>query len=167
MLREKANDLLACAGDARVNKIMRQNADGPASRAVTGTISEALSSMASVLVVDDEDQIRQLIRETLTQAGYQVTEARDGKDALQQYRQSPADLVIMDILMPDQDGLESITTLKHEFPNVKVIAITGGSDMIGILNFLDVAKMLGARRTLQKPFDMQSLLEAAATELQG
>lgn len=122
--------------------------------------------MASVLVVDDEDQIRQLIRETLTQAGYQVTEARDGKDALQQYRQSPADLVIMDILMPDQDGLESITTLKHEFPNVKVIAITGGSDMIGILNFLDVAKMLGARRTLQKPFDMQALLDAAATELQ-
>lgn len=123
--------------------------------------------MASVLVVDDEDQIRQLIRETLEQAGYQVTEARDGKDALQQYRQSPADLVIMDILMPDQDGLESITTLKHEFPNVKVIAITGGSDMIGILNFLDVAKMLGARRTLQKPFDMHALLDAAATELQA
>lgn len=123
--------------------------------------------MSSVLVVDDEDQIRQLIRETLSQSGYQVTEARDGKEALRQYRQSPADLVIMDILMPDQDGLESITTLKHEFPNVKIIAITGGSDMIGILNFLDVAKMLGAHRTLQKPFDMKTLLEATATELQA
>ncbi len=123
--------------------------------------------MSSVLVVDDEDQIRQLIRETLSQSGYQVTEARNGKEALQQYRQSPADLVIMDILMPDQDGLESITTLKHEFPNVKIIAITGGSDMIGILNFLDVAKMLGAHRTLQKPFDMKTLLEVTATELQA
>lgn len=118
--------------------------------------------MSSVLVVDDEDQLRRLIRETLEHAGYQVQEAREGKEALQRYRQAQADLVIMDILMPDQDGLESIATLHHEFPKVKVIAITGGTDMIGILNFLDVAKMLGASRTLQKPFEMQALLNAAA-----
>lgn len=121
--------------------------------------------MPSVLVVDDEDQIRQLIRETLEQAGYEVQEASDGKQGLEHYRAKPADLVIMDILMPDQDGLESIMTLRREFPAARVIAITGGSDMIGILNFLDVAKMLGARRTLQKPFDMQTLLDAAHSEL--
>lgn len=121
--------------------------------------------MPSVLVVDDEDQIRQLIRETLEQAGYEVQEARNGKQGLERYRAKPADLVIMDILMPDQDGLESIMTLRREFPASRVIAITGGSDMIGILNFLDVAKMLGARRTLQKPFDMQTLLEATKSEL--
>ena len=121
--------------------------------------------MPSVLVVDDEDQIRQLIRETLEQAGYDVQEASDGKQGLERYRAKPADLVIMDILMPDQDGLESIMTLRREFPAARVIAITGGSDMIGILNFLDVAKMLGARRTLQKPFDMQTLLDAAHSEL--
>lgn len=121
--------------------------------------------MPSVLVVDDEDQIRQLIRETLEQAGYEVQEASDGKQGLERYRANPADLVIMDILMPDQDGLESIMTLRREFPASRVIAITGGSDMIGILNFLDVAKMLGARRTLQKPFDMQTLLDAAQSEL--
>ncbi|MEK6532621.1 MAG: response regulator, partial [Nitrospirota bacterium] len=113
--------------------------------------------MPSVLVVDDEDQIRQLIRETLEQAGYDVQEASNGKQGLERYRTKPSDLVIMDILMPDQDGLESIMTLRREFPASRVIAITGGSDMIGILNFLDVAKMLGARRTLQKPFDMQTL----------
>ena len=123
--------------------------------------------MPSVLVVDDEDQIRQLIRETLEQAGYEVREARDGKEGLDRYRQDASDLVIMDILMPDQDGLESIMTLRREFPASKVIAITGGSDMIGILNFLDVAKMLGARRTLQKPFDMKTLLDAAAAELKA
>jgi CheY-like chemotaxis protein len=61
--------------------------------------------MPSILVVDDEQQIRQLIRETLEQAGYHVTEARDGKEAVQLYRLAPADVVIMDILMPDQDGL--------------------------------------------------------------
>jgi CheY-like chemotaxis protein len=121
--------------------------------------------MPSILVVDDEDQIRQLIRDTLEQAGYEVQEARDGKEGLDQYRSRPADLVIMDILMPDQDGLESIMTLRREFPAARVIAITGGSDMIGILNFLDVAKMLGARRTLQKPFEMKTLLDAAADEL--
>lgn len=121
--------------------------------------------MPSVLIVDDEDQIRQLIRETLEQAGYEVQEARDGKEGLARYRAKATDLVIMDILMPDQDGLESIMTLRREFPASKVIAITGGSDMIGILNFLDVAKMLGARRTLQKPFDMKTLLDAAAAEL--
>ncbi len=121
--------------------------------------------MPSVLVVDDEDQIRQLIRETLERAGYEVQEARDGRQGLERYRAKPTDLVIMDILMPDQDGLESIMTLRREFPASHVIAITGGRDMIGILNFLDVAKMLGARRTLQKPFDMQTLLEAAQAEL--
>jgi CheY-like chemotaxis protein len=73
----------------------------------------------------------------------------------------------MDILMPDQDGLESILTLRREFPNAKIMAITGGSDMIGILNFLDVARMLGARRTLQKPFEMQQLLDAVQAEIAG
>jgi len=94
-----------------------------------------------------------------------VREARDGKEALYLYRQKPFDLVIMDILMPDQDGLECIATLRREFPHVKVIAITGGTDMIGILDFLDVAEMLGASRTLQKPFEMPVLLDAVAAEL--
>ena len=121
--------------------------------------------MPSILVVDDEAQIRRLIHETLEQAGYHVTEARDGKEALQQYRLAPADLVIMDILMPDQDGLETTVALRREFPNVKIIAITGGSDMIGILTFLDVAKMLGAHSMLQKPFDMKTLLDTVQAEL--
>jgi CheY-like chemotaxis protein len=121
--------------------------------------------MPSVLVIDDEEQVRLLIRETLEEAGYEVQEARDGKEGLDRYRTKPADLVIMDILMPGQDGLESIMTLRREFPASRVIAMTGGSDMIGILNFLDVAKMLGASRTLQKPFEMQTLVDAVAAEL--
>jgi two-component system, chemotaxis family, chemotaxis protein CheY len=123
--------------------------------------------MPSILVVDDEDQIRHLIRETLEQVGYHITEARDGKEALEQYRLAPADLVIMDILMPNQDGLETTVALRREFPDVKVIVITGGSDMIGMLNFLDVAKMLGAHSTLQKPFEMKALLDTVQAELQN
>ena len=105
--------------------------------------------MSSILVVDDEPQIRGLVRETLEQAGHHVIEARDGKEALQQYRLAPVDLVIMDILMPNQDALETTVALRREFPSAKIIVITGGSDMIGILNFFDLAKMLGAHGTLQ------------------
>lgn len=121
--------------------------------------------MPSVLVIDDDDRIRRLIREVLEQAGYVVEEARGGKEGLERYRTHQPDVVIMDILMPDQDGLESMLTLHREFPSSRVIAISGGGDMIGILNFLDVAKMLGASRTLQKPFEMNTLLEAVAAEV--
>jgi two-component system chemotaxis response regulator CheY len=123
--------------------------------------------MASVLIVDDEDQIRELIRKTFEQSGYQVFEASTGKAALEEYRTVPTDLVIMDILMPDQDGFESISMIRHESPKVKIIAMTGSNDMIGVLDFLDVAKMLGATRTIQKPFDMKDLLDAAQSVLEN
>ncbi len=121
--------------------------------------------MPSVLVVDDQDQVRQLIRETLEQAGYEVEEARNGKEGVERYRAKSPDLVIMDLLMPDQDGLEAIMTLRREFPDTRVIAMTGASDTIGVLNLLDVAKLFGARRTLQKPFELNVLLDAVAAEL--
>ena len=121
--------------------------------------------MPSVLVVDDQDQVRQLIRETLEQAGYEVEEARDGKEGLERYRMKVVDLVIMDILMPDQDGLEGIMVLRREFPDSRVIAMTGGSEVVGFGNVLDIAKMLGARRTLQKPFDLKVLLDTVASEM--
>lgn len=123
--------------------------------------------MASVLVVDDEEPIRRLMRHALEQADFVVYEAADGNAALTQYRAMPTDLVIMDILMPGQDGLESILHLRKEFPLAKVIAITGGHELIGVLNYLEVAKMLGARRTLHKPFDLKELVDAAEAELVG
>ena len=125
------------------------------------------AKMPMILVVDDDDQIRRLIRQTLEEAGYRVTEARNGREAIPQYQVDHADLVIMDILMPGQDGLVTITALRQDFPDLKVIAITGGTDRIGLLNFLDVAKMFGAGRTLQKPFEMKTLLDMVQAELQA
>lgn len=121
--------------------------------------------MLSVLIVDDQVQIRQLIRDALAGAGYHVEEARDGKAGLERYREQFADLVLMDILMPDQDGLEAIMAFRREFPDSRIIAMTGGTDGIGVPNLLDVATMLGARRTLQKPFELQALLDVVAAEV--
>jgi CheY-like chemotaxis protein len=90
--------------------------------------------MPSVLVVEDEEQVPQLIRKTVEQAGYDVEEACNGKKGLRRFRTRQTDLVLMDILMPDQDGRESIMTLHQEFSASRVIAITGGSDLIGIRN---------------------------------
>lgn len=123
--------------------------------------------MPSVLIVDDEEQVRHLIRIGLEESGYEVREARSGQEGLALYREKPADLVIMDIVMPDQDGFESLRTLRQEFPAARVIAMTGESDMIGILNYLDVATMLGACRTFQKPFEVADLMKAVQTELTG
>ena len=121
--------------------------------------------MLSVLIVDDQVQIRQLIRDALEGAGYHVEEARDGKAGLERYREQFADLVLMDILMPDQDGLEAIMAFRREFPDSRIIAMTGGTDGIGVPNFLDVATMLGARRILQEPFELQALFDAVAAEV--
>lgn len=120
--------------------------------------------MATILVIDDEQQVRTLLRQALTGAGYEVVEAKNGREGLKQYRKAPTDLVITDILMPDEDGLEATLELTREYPDAKVIAITGGS---GDRNFLDVAKLFGARKTLTKPFELDRLLETVREELKN
>ncbi len=119
--------------------------------------------MASILVIDDLEGMRRFLRVTLEQAGYQVVEARNGQEALEQYRGKPTDVVIMDIIMPGTDGLEATYVLMRDFPDAKIIAMTGQQ---GDRNFLDVAKLFGAHRTLEKPFTVEQLLEAVQQELE-
>ena len=120
-----------------------------------------------ILIVDDHEVVRDGLKniltslENITIAG----EAGNGEDAVKMYSSLKPDLVIMDLLMPDQDGLEAIMTLRRDFPDTRVIAMTGASDTIGVLDLLDVAKMFGARRTLHKPFELNVLLDAVAAEL--
>ena len=118
--------------------------------------------MATILIIDDEAPIRALLRSTLEAAGYEVTEASNGRIGLERYRHKPTDLVITDMLMPELNGLDMLLELTREFLHAKVIAISGAG---GEQNVLDVAKLLGARQTFQKPLSMPQLLSAVRYEL--
>ena len=118
--------------------------------------------MATILVVDDEESIRSLLKEVLERAHHRVLEARDGQEGLALYQQNKVDLVLMDILMPGTDGLETTLQLTREYVDAKVIAMTGAQ---GDRNFLDVAKLFGARCVFEKPFDLDKLVQAINEEL--
>jgi DNA-binding NtrC family response regulator len=116
-----------------------------------------VSPKQRILLIDDDDQFRDGLRQMLEAEGYEMVEARNGKEGLQQYWSDPTDLIITDILMPEQEGIETIWDLKHDFPHIRIIAISGGIQS-GSTDVLDVARRLGAQRTLQKPFSRDELL---------
>ena len=118
--------------------------------------------MSTVLVIDDEAPVRAVVRSALHSAGYEVTEASNGREGILLFRQRPPDLVIADIHMPELNGLNVIMELTREFLDVKVIAISGVPER---QRLLDMAKLLGARQTLHKPFGIEELLSAVRYEL--
>ncbi len=114
--------------------------------------------MAHILIIDDEDMVRLTLRKMLEKAGHSVSEAADGSLGLKAFKAKPPDLVITDIIMPEKEGIETIVEIKKERPDMKIIAISGGG-RIGNLDFLAVAKQLGANEVLSKPFERQSVIE--------
>lgn len=111
-----------------------------------------------ILVIDDDEQMRVLLRQVMEWAGYDVLEAGDGREGMQKQRKHRADLVITDLIMPEQEGLETITSMKREFPDLRIIAISGGG-RIGPEAYLPAARELGADRVFSKPFDVRELAE--------
>lgn len=122
--------------------------------------------MAKILVIDDDEMIRIILRNALESAGHEVLEASNGRSGISIFRQNSPDLIIADILMPDTDGIETITQARNINSDVKIVAISGGSERTD-LNFLDYAKVLGAQRTLAKPIDPDVLLEVVEEVLSG
>lgn len=112
-------------------------------------------STATILVVDDDPGVREVIRSMLESAGYEVMAAENGREALKILRSSHVDLILTDLVMPEQEGIETIKTLRREYPNLKVIAMSGafGGD------YLRIASYLGAHATLPKPIQMPALLQ--------
>lgn len=112
--------------------------------------------MASVLIIDDDTSIRRVVRAALERAGHRVAEAGNGAEGMQRFRMAPADLVITDVFMPDQDGIETIQQLREEFPAARILAISGGS-VASTSGTLRDALLLGADATLAKPFTIEQL----------
>ncbi len=116
--------------------------------------------MARILVIDDDPMITKLLHSVFENAGHKVTEASDGKIGIKLYRQDPFDLIILDLVMPEKEGIETIMELRCDFPDVRIIAITGGvrgeTDVL-----LTAAKDLGALSAFKKPLYSEDILKAA------
>jgi CheY-like chemotaxis protein len=112
--------------------------------------------MARILLVDDDACFREILRSALAQSGHDVYEAADGRQAVERYDPDATDVVITDLIMPRQEGLETIQQLRRRDPNVKIIAISGDGELLNI-DLLKVARYFGAHRTLRKPFSLTDL----------
>ncbi|MES2692732.1 MAG: response regulator [Verrucomicrobiota bacterium] len=119
--------------------------------------------MASVLLIDDNDPLRELMSLALAREGHQVWNASNSKDGIDLLRQHTIDLLITDIVMPDKDGLETMQLARKVRPDLRVIVISGDSPRHAPL-YLGIASKLGANKTLMKPFAITTL-HAAVNEL--
>ena len=122
--------------------------------------------MARILIIDDNAPTRDILRQALERAGYEVMEAPDGRIGLEHQRTMPAEVIITDILMPEQEGFETIRALRRDFPTTSIIAMSGGGQ-IGKVNCLTIAERLGAQRVLQKPFGLREMLDTVQALLQS
>ncbi len=122
--------------------------------------------MSRILIIEDDPLTREWLESLLSRNGYIVDSASNGQEGIDLFSNNPAELVITDIVMPEKDGIETITDLKRRYPEVKVIAISGGERRPeGVSrNYLHSAKLLGANRAMQKPISNEDLL-AAVREL--
>lgn len=120
--------------------------------------------MARILVIDDDDDVRRAIRRHLQSDGHEVIEAPDGKVGMRLFREHPTDLVVTDLFMPEQEGLETIRELRRSSKDIKILVVTGAVPG-STLDFRAQATMLGAGATLGKPFTRDELLGAVDTLL--
>ncbi|MCI5146078.1 MAG: response regulator [Candidatus Electrothrix sp. AR3] len=116
--------------------------------------------MKKVLVIDDDRQIRSFLARSMGLAGFFVETAANGHEGQQFLAKQAFDLVITDLIMPEKEGMETITFIRKNFPEIKVIAISGGGRM-GPETYLPAALELGANRAFAKPFAMEDLLNAS------
>jgi DNA-binding response OmpR family regulator len=121
--------------------------------------------VARILIIEDDDLLRTLLAQTLTEAGHTVYQAADGRQGCDLFLATAADLVLTDIIMPGQEGIETILKLRHQRPTVAIIAMSGGATHSRF--YLDIAAKLGAHRILAKPFlpaDLLKLIDEVLAE---
>lgn len=113
-----------------------------------------------ILIADDDADVRRILRYALQDEGYRISDAHNGKVALAKFREDPADLVILDLVMPEKEGLETLGELREISPEVKVLVISGG--VKDRHSYLDIAGHLGADQTMPKPLDLKQVLVSVA-----
>ena len=122
--------------------------------------------MSSILVVDDDTQVLDVMSEMLRLEGHQVSIAENGLQAVEQMRGAQFDLVITDLIMPEKEGLETIADIRKSSQQLPIIAISGGGRM-GPMDYLETARHIGADATLAKPFGRQELITTVSDLLAG
>jgi DNA-binding NtrC family response regulator len=120
--------------------------------------------MSRILIIDDDAGVRAYLQHGLSLGAYDVVVAPNGNEGIQRHRESPVDLVITDLFMPEKDGLETITELRRDSPSLPIIAISGGHATSG--SMLQAARLVGAANILEKPFDAGKLLSMIESALQ-
>ena len=154
----------ARAAAARVDAMIAGEAVVRAGRAPGGA---AAGDVPSVLVVDDERMMREVLCGYLSRAGYRVAAVENGRSAIAEVSRARPDLVITDIVMPEQEGIQTILELRKIAPTLPVIAVSGGGpDHSAYDTYLSAARNLGADRVFRKPVDRATIL-AAVAELAG
>jgi CheY-like chemotaxis protein len=132
--------------------------------------------MARIIVIDDEKDVRDVLKEVLERAGFDVEVAANGDDGLELLRSKGADVVITDIIMPGKNGVETVQDIRKNFPNTRVIVISGGGNVtpleyepsaIKTSAYLASATAAGADVTLTKPFDRREILDAVSQLIAG
>jgi len=113
--------------------------------------------MPGILLVEDEKDLREMLKASLIRRKYTVIEAENGKDAISHFKPLITDMLITDLIMPDEDGLKVIIKLKKLKPTLKIIAISGGGKA-GPGSYLNLAKALGADAIFSKPFSVHDLI---------
>lgn len=116
--------------------------------------------MAHILIVDDYEDIRDIWKALLELSGYQVNVAENGIEALKLIRKETFDLVIVDLFMPEMGGIELLGILSDEYPNLKLLAVTGGGEKTkaNIDHFVESSKFAGAHSSLKKPIENEKFL---------
>jgi DNA-binding response OmpR family regulator len=123
--------------------------------------------MKRILIIDDDADIRRTVAETFRQAGFEVVTAGDGKQGMALFRSQAFELVITDLIMPRQDGFQTIKSIRRLQPDLRIIAISGGEPAVTAKYLKAVAQHTAVTRVLIKPFTMDQLLETANNLLSG
>lgn len=121
--------------------------------------------MARILIIDDEVSIRGILREILEQENHEVVEASNGIEAAKKFKEYPFELIITDLVMPGKSGIELIIELQNVAPDIPILAISGGGGITGRFDYLQIAKLIGAKAIMTKPFKNDEVKQKVSSML--